>query len=64
MVRSGRKVGERVMKGVRVAIEGVSKGSSTRYGITNSPPVERKQTRKKKKHKKKIINNQSPVHKA
>ena len=38
MVRRGRKVGGSVMEGARVAIGGVAKGSSTRRGITNSPP--------------------------
>lgn len=38
MVRRGRKVGGSVMKGARVAIGGISKGSSTSSGITNSPP--------------------------
>jgi hypothetical protein len=46
MVRRGRKVGGSVMEGTRVAIGGVAKGSSTRRGITNSPPG----IEKKKRH--------------
>jgi len=48
MVRRGRKVGGSVMKGARVAIGGISKGSSTSRGITNSPPGMEKRRKKRR----------------
>lgn len=38
MVRTGRRVGGRGMKGERVDTEGMSMGSSTSTGMTSSPP--------------------------
>lgn len=46
MVRRGRKVVGSVMKGARVAIGGISKGSSTRRGITNSPPGQKREDKR------------------